>query len=130
MNKNVPYATSLATLALALSGCASTLNPIFNSSVSPPRIYADHEKQPGFGVPTETVGATGEVRYCQAGVPQVVQARQQQAHAAIAKVCGGKERYEIQGELMSDATGSMFGVNFQCVGNAGRAIVFKCKGAP
>lgn len=111
-------------------GARQLLIPSSTLPSRPPRIYADHEKQPGFGVPTETVGATGEVRYCQAGVPQVVQARQQQAHAAIAKVCGGKERYEIRGELMSDATGSMFGVNFQCVGNAGRAIVFKCKGAP
>ena len=130
MKRQISHATTLAVLVLALGGCASTLNPIFNSSVSAPRLYAAHEKQGGFGVPPQMVGATGEVRYCQAGGPQLVQERQQQAYAAIAKVCGGTDRYAIRGELMSDATGSMCGVNFKCVGNAGRAIVFKCKDKP
>lgn len=121
---------SLALLALTLGACASTHNPIFNASVSAPRIYADYEKQDGFGVPPETVGATGEVRYCQAGIPPLVEARQKEAYAAIAKVCGGADRYEIRGELMSDATNSVLGVSMQCVGNAGRAIVFKCTDKP
>lgn len=29
---------------------------------------------------------------------------------------------------MADATGKFMGVDVQCVGNAGRAIVFKCTG--
>lgn len=130
MARSFPFVVLLVACPLSLGGCASTANPIFNSSVPKPRLYSAFENQPGIGVPDEIVGATGEVRYCQAGLPHLVQARQQQAYEAIAKTCGGKDRYEIRGELMSDATGSLLGVTVQCVGNAGRAIVFKCTGTP
>lgn len=122
---------ALAALAvLTIAGCASPGNPVFNSSVKKARIYAPHENRGGFGVPSIVVGATGEVRYCQAGLPALVKARQQEAYAAIAQACGGEDRYSIRGEMMaSGATGSMMGVDVQCVGNAGRAIVFACKGA-
>ena len=115
--------------AVATSGCASPGNPVFNASVKPAHIYAPHEKRGGFGVPDLVVGATGEVRYCQAGLPQLVKARQQQAYIAIAQACGGDSQYTIRGEMMADATGSMMGVDVKCAGNAGRAIVFVCKGA-
>ena len=74
------------------------------------------------------VGATGEVRYCQSGLPSLVAARQKEAYAAIAQACGGEDKYNIRGEMMADATGSFMGVDVQCQGNAGRAIVFACKG--
>lgn len=116
----------LLAFALAVPGCASTANPVFNSSVPEPHLYSEFENQPGIGVPDAIVGATGEVRYCQAGLPQLVKARQEQAYAAIARACGGEDRYVIRGELMSDATGRFLGVSMGCTGNAGRAIVFEC----
>jgi hypothetical protein len=119
---------SMTAAAIALCGCVGTSNPILNSSVVKPHIYAPQEKQPGLGVPQEMVGATGEVRYCRSGLPALVKARQQEAHAAIEQVCGGSEHYSVRGELMADATGSMMGVAVKCAGNSGRAIVFQCKG--
>lgn len=113
---------------IALAGCAGTANPVFNSSVNKPYIYSHHENQSGIGVPREMVGATGEVRYCQGGLPQLIKARQQEAYAAIAEACGGEDKYVIRGELMADASGSFMGGSFKCIGNSGRAIVFKCTG--
>lgn len=116
----------LLACALAAPGCVSTTNPVFNSSVAEPYLYSEYENQPGLGVPDTLVGATGEVRYCQAGLPQLVKARQEQAYAAIARTCGGKDRYVLRGEMISDATGRFLGVSMGCTGNAGRAIVFEC----
>lgn len=113
---------------LATGACAGTANPVFNSSVPEPHLYSEFENRAGFGVPDAIVGATGEVRYCQAGLPQLVRARQEEAYEAIARTCGGKDRYVIRGELMSDATSRFLGVSMGCAGNAGRAIVFECTG--
>lgn len=125
------YLTRAAIVAVAAScttGCIGTANPVFNSSVKDAYIYSAHENRGGFGVPAMVVGATGEVRYCQAGMPQLVSARQKEAYAAIARACGGEDQYSIRGEMMADATGSMMGVDVKCTGNSGRAIVFKCHG--
>lgn len=118
----------IAALLMMLTGCASTANPIFNSSVKKAYIYSLHEKEGGIGVPQIMVGATGEVRYCQGGLPQLVSARQKEAYSAIAEACGGEDKYTIRGELMADSAGPFMGVDFKCTGNSGRAIVFKCKG--
>lgn len=114
--------------ATTLAGCASTANPVFNSSVKKAYIYSRYENQAGLGVSSMVVGATGEVRYCQAGLPQLVRERQKEAYAAIADACGGEDKYTVRGEMMADATNKFMGVDVQCVGNAGRAIVFKCSG--
>ena len=127
-----PSACSLASvMAVALlAGCAgSTTNPIFNSSAEKVYIYSPEENRRGSGVPAAMVGATGEVRYCASGMATLVQSRKQQALAAVAAACGGEDKYSLTGELMTDATGSFMGVAVQCVGNAGRAIIFKCSGA-
>lgn len=113
--------------SLAILGCASTVNPILNSSVKKAYIYSPHENQE-MGTPSVMRGATGEVRYCQGGLPQLVAARQKEAYATIAEACGGEDQYTISGELMGDATGFFMGVESGCTGNAGRVIVFKCKG--
>lgn len=118
----------MALAFILLAGCASTTNPVFNSSANKPRLYGPQENRGGFGVPAMVVGATGEVRYCRSGLPSLVEARQKEAYAAIAQTCGGEDRYTIRGEMMADATGSLLGVNVQCQGNSGRAIVFACKG--
>jgi hypothetical protein len=115
---------------LALGGCAGgTGNPIFNTAVKKAYIYAPGENKDGFGVPPIVVGATGEVRYCASGMAQLVQSRKKEALAAAADACGGEDKYAVMGEMMADATGSFMGVDVQCVGNAGRALVFKCLGA-
>ena len=122
------FAASLGVLLLA--GCAGgTSNPVFNSSAEQAYIYSPSENTRRVGLPPAMVGATGEVRYCSAGMPALVQSRKKNALSAIAQACGGEENYAITGELMTDATGTFMGVAVKCEGNAGRAIVFKCKGA-
>lgn len=121
---------SIASLSiLFLAGCAGgTSNPVFNSSAEQAYIYSPSENTRRVGQPPAMVGATGEVRYCSAGMPALAQARKKNALSAIAQACGGEDNYAITGELMTDATGSFMGVAVKCEGNAGRAIVFKCKG--
>jgi hypothetical protein len=122
--------TALVFVSIVLWGCAgSTSNPVFNSSAEQAYIYSPSENTRSLGQPPAKVGATGEVRYCSAGMPQLVQSRKKNALAAIAQVCGGEDKYSITGELMSDATGSLMGIAVKCEGNAGRAVIFKCKGA-
>lgn len=122
---------SIASLGfIFLAGCAgSTSNPVFNSAAEQAYIYSPSENTRRMGQPPAMVGATGEVRYCSAGMPALVQARKKNALSAIAQACGGENSYAITGELMTDATGTFLGVAVKCEGNAGRAIVFKCKGA-
>lgn len=119
---------SICAIGLLLTGCAGSANPVFNSSVKKAYIYSPYENRGGLGVPNEQMGATGEVRYCASGLPQLVRARQTEAYNAIAEACGGADKYSINGELMADATGSFMGVDVKCIGNAGRAIYFKCTG--
>lgn len=121
------FYVAVTLFSMAILGCASTANPVFNSSVKKAYIYSPHENQE-MGTPDVMRGATGEVRYCQSGLPQLIAARQKEAYAAIAEACGGEDQYTIRGELMADASGPLIGVDFKCTGNSGRAIIFKCKG--
>ena len=117
------------TLVIVLTGCAGgTTNPIFNSSVKKARIYAPGEVNT-LGLGYKFAKATGEVRYCASGLPDLVQSRKKESLAAIAEACGGEDKYGIIDELPADATGKFMGVDVQCNGNAGRAIYFKCNGA-
>ena len=116
--------------ALSLAGCAgSTLNPVFNTSVKKAHIYAPDENRAGIGVPPIVVGATGEVRFGSGGMVQLAQSIRKELLAAAAEACGGEDKYAVMGEMMADATGSFMGVDVQCTGNSGRALVFKCLGA-
>lgn len=118
----------LILLVLSLAGCAGgTTNPVFNSSVKKAYIYAPGEADT-LGLPAKFSKATGEVRYCASGMVQLVQERKNEALAGIAETCGGEDKYGIIDELQADATGKFMGVEVQCIGNAGRAIYFKCKG--
>jgi len=120
----------LIAVLLTLSACAgSTANPIFNSSVKKAYIYAPGEAATAnHGLPAQFSKATGEVRYCASGLPDLVQSRKKEALAGIAEACGGEDKYGIIDELQADATGKFMGVDVKCNGNAGRAIYFKCKG--
>lgn len=128
--KPVPFLVALV-LPLLLVACAGgTANPVFNTAAKKAYIYSPHEKQGGLGVPPAVVGATGDVKYCGAGMSTLVTSRRREALAAIADACGGEDKYSITGEMAAtSATASFMGVDVQCTGNAGRMIVFKCKGA-
>lgn len=117
-------------LLLTLAGCAGSIgNPIFNSSVKKAYIYSPVEVK-ALGLGAKFAKATGEVRYCAAGMPALVQSRKGEALAGIAEACGGEDKYAIIDELPTDgATGKFMGVDVQCTGFAGRIIYFTCKGA-
>lgn len=73
---------------------------------------------------------TGVVTYCDAGLAQLVQARRNQALAAIDGACGGKDQYQIrhegQGNLKARYAGS-FQVGASCTRS--KEIIFRCNGA-
>jgi len=72
---------------------------------------------------------TGVVTYCDAGLAQLIQARRNQALAAIDGACGGKDQYEIRheglGNLKVSYAGS-FQVGASCTRS--KAITFRCNG--
>ena len=113
---------------IVLAGCAGgTSNPVFNTAAQKAYIYSTSENTnrsaPGFG-------ATGEVRYCGAGMAPLVQERKKNALAAAAQACGGENNYAIIEESQTDnAPATVMGVAVQCTGFAGRIVYFKCKGA-
>ena len=121
------FIPNLLLVAGLVSACAGgTANPVLNTSVKKPHIYAPGEAGT-LGLPPAFSKATGEVRFCSAGA--VGEARRQEALKAVAEACGGEDKYSVISELMADATGSFMGVDVKCAGNSGRAIYFICKGA-
>lgn len=72
---------------------------------------------------------TGVVTYCDAGLAQLIQARRNQALAAIDGACGGKDQYEIRheglGNLKTSYAGS-FQVGASCTRS--KEVIFRCKG--
>ena len=112
---------------IILAGCAGgASNPVFNTAAQKAYIYSASENTnrsaPGYG-------ATGEVRYCGAGMPPLVQERKKNALAAAAQACGGENNYAIIDEVQTDnAPATLMGVAVQCTGFAGRIVYFKCKG--
>lgn len=112
--------------ACLLAGCAGgASNPVFNTSAQKAYIYSQYENSSGVAK-----GATGEVRYCGAGMPPMVQQRKDTALAAAAQACGGENKYAVLGESQTDdAPATFMGVAVQCTGFAGRIVYFKCKGA-
>jgi hypothetical protein len=124
--RKINYAiTSLGVFIIA--GCAGgTSNPVFNTTAQKAYIYSPSENT---NRSSPEYGATGEVRYCGAGMPPLVQERKKNALAAAAQACGGENNYAITGEVQTDnAPATLMGVAVQCTGFAGRIIYFKCKG--
>lgn len=119
---------SLALMGVVmLAGCAGgTSNPVFNTAAPKATIFSASENA---NRSAPEFGATGEVRYCGAGMPPLVQERKKNALAAAAQACGGDNHYAITGESPTDnAPATFMGVAVQCTGFAGRIIYFKCKG--
>ena len=125
--QKINYASAITSI-IFLAGCAGgTSNPVFNTTAQKAYIYSSSENTnrsaPGYG-------ATGEVRYCGAGMAPLVQERKKNALAAAAQACGGENNYAIIGESQTDdAPATVMGVAVQCTGFAGRIVYFKCKGA-
>ncbi len=73
---------------------------------------------------------TGEVNYCDAGLSTLIQARRNEALAAIAEACGGPDNYRIRREGPGTVKSRYLG-NYQLTPSCNRSkvIVFKCKGA-
>lgn len=120
---------AMASLGISiLAGCAGgTSNPVFNTAAQKAYIFSASENS---NRSTPEFGATGEVRYCGAGMPPLVQERKKNALAAAAQACGGENNYAITGESQTDnAPATLMGVAVQCTGFAGRIVYFKCKGA-
>jgi hypothetical protein len=134
--------------ALVLSGCALDPNAaggLLTSNAAKPHIYTP-EEQAGMTpegtlrtmvAPSElrayfenkTPPPTGEVNYCGAGAAPLVQARRNEALAAIAQVCGGADQYRVRREGPGFLKARYAG-NIQltpgCTNSL--AIVFRCSG--
>jgi hypothetical protein len=120
--KQINHLVFLA-LLISVVGCAGT--------VKPPHIYSPEETgKQGLGGVTAKEGATGEISYCDAGMAFQVKSRKEQAYAAIAKACGGEDKYYVTGDLDSggQARTVVGGMETSCTGLAGRLIIFKCTG--
>lgn len=72
---------------------------------------------------------TGVVTYCDAGLAQLIQARRNQALAAIDGACGGKDQYEIRHEGLGNLKVRYAG-NLQLGASCARSkeIIFRCNG--
>ncbi|MBX9612303.1 MAG: hypothetical protein K2X51_11845 [Burkholderiales bacterium] len=72
---------------------------------------------------------TGEVNYCDAGLPQLVQSRRNEALAAIAEACGGDDQYRIRHEGLGNVKARYLG-NFKLTPSCTRSkvIIFRCNG--
>lgn len=99
---------------------------IFMGCYSPKvHVYSELEKSHRFGGASYQVGATGEVQYCNAGLPQLVESRRQDALKEISQICNGN--YYVTAETDSTMLGSYAGniaLTPSC--NRGRTIIFKC----
>lgn len=72
---------------------------------------------------------TGEVSYCDAGLASLVQARRNEALAAIDEACGGKDQYSIRHEGEGRPRPRYIGstqVTPSCT--RGKNIIFRCAG--
>ncbi|MDI1342230.1 hypothetical protein [Polaromonas sp.] len=72
---------------------------------------------------------TGVVTYCDAGLAQLIQARRDQALAAIDATCGGKDQYEIRHEGLGNLK-TRYAGNFKVGASCTRSkeVVFRCNG--
>jgi hypothetical protein len=72
---------------------------------------------------------TGVVTYCDAGLAQLIQARRNQALAAIDGACGSKDQYEIRHEGLGNLKVRYAG-NLQVGASCTRSkeIIFRCNG--
>ena len=138
-------------IAIALAGCAADpigRGGIFSSNAAQVYIYTPEEQAnmtaegtiPTMLTPSEVkelfankkkiTKPTGEVNYCDAGLSSLIQARRNQALAAIDEACGGKDQYTIRHEGLGDVKARYVGhlqLTPSCARN--KVIIFRCTGA-
>lgn len=138
-------------LAIPLSGCALDPNAgggVLTSNAAKVHVYTPEEQAgmtesgtiPTMLTPSElrahfenagkVTKPTGEVNYCDAGLAQLIQARRNEALAAIAQACGGDTKYQIRHEGLGDVKARYVG-NFKITPSCNRSkvVVFRCTGA-
>lgn len=138
-------------IVVALSGCAIDPNVgggMFSSNAAKAYIYTPEEQAnmtaqgtiPTMLTPSEAkelftnkqqiTKPTGEVNYCDAGLSSLIQARRQQALAAIDEACGGAGQYSIRHEGLGHVKARYMG-NLQLTPSCTRSkvIIFRCSGA-
>lgn len=138
-------------IAIALAGCAIDPNAgggMFSSNAGKAYIYTPEEQAnmtaegtiPTMLTPSEVkelfankkkiTKPTGEVNYCDAGLASLVQARRNQALAAINETCGGNDQYTIRHEGLGNVKARYVG-NIQLTPSCTRSkvIIFRCTGA-
>lgn len=153
-NSTLALATLAALAALApigLVGCAA--DPIggggpLSSNAAQVYIYTAEEQAgmtargtlPTMTTPSElrelmanagqVTKPTGEVNYCDAGMASLIQARRNEALAAINSACGGNDQYEIRHEGPGNLKARYLG-NIQLTPNCARSkvLIFRCHGA-
>jgi hypothetical protein len=94
-----------------------------------PTMLAPSEVRAYFENKNKTTPPTGEVNYCGAGVAPLIQARRNEALAAIAEVCGGADQYRIRREGSGSLKPRFLGstqLTPSCTNSL--AIVFRCSG--
>jgi hypothetical protein len=145
-------AMALTVLVLAgpLSGCALDPNSgggMLTSNAAKVHIYTPEEQAgmttsgtiPTMLTPSElrahfenagkVTKPTGEVNYCDAGLAQLIQARRNEALAAIAQACGGESQYQIRHEGLGDVKARYLGnlkLTPSC--NRSKVVIFRCTG--
>ncbi len=143
--------TIIISTAIALVGCAIDPNAgggMFSSNAAKAYIYTPEEQAnmtaegtiPTMLTPSEVkelfankkkiTKPTGDVNYCDAGLSSLVQARRNQALAAIDEACGGKDQYSIRHEGLGNVKARYVGnVQLTPSCNQSKVIIFRCSGA-
>jgi len=104
---------------------AMTAEGTIPTMLSPSEIRAHFEKiRAG-----KNTKPTGVVTYCDAGLAQLIQARRNQALAAIDATCGGVDQYEIRHEGLGNLKTTYAGnirIGASCTRS--KEVIFRCNG--
>jgi hypothetical protein len=149
---NTPARWSLVcAFALTISGCAADPNAgggILTSNAAKVYVYSP-EEQAGI-TPEGTIETmitpseirerfknagrvtkpTGEVNYCDAGLPLLVQSRRSEALAAVAEACGGQDKVQVRHEGPGNLQARYLGnIKLTPGCTRSRVVIFRCTGA-
>lgn len=136
---------------LALAGCAVDPNAgggAFSSNAARVHIYTPQEQadmtpegtietmitpseiRERFKNAGKVTKPTGEVNYCDAGLAALVQARRNEALAAIDQACGGNDQYSIRYEGPGNVKARYLGsVQLTPGCTRSKVVIFRCSGA-
>lgn len=146
---NSPVTVAIFT-AIALAGCAIDPNSgggAFSGNAAKAHIYTPEEQaemtpegtiktmitpseiRERFKNAGKVTKPTGEVNYCDAGLAALVQARRNEALAAIDQACGGKDQYSIRHEGLGNVKARYVGsVQLTPGCTRSKVVIFRCSG--